>query len=99
MKVGTYGQKLYFTAKDENGEPIDLTTAQKVIAHAKIGDYPKKTFQCTIEDPEKGIVSYILKEGDLDNHGIMYIELELIFPDAKFISDETFKIKIKKTIT
>jgi len=34
-------------------------------------------------DPEKGIVSYILKEGDLDNHGIMYIELELIFPDAK----------------
>mgnify|MGYP006914532189 CR=1 FL=1 len=57
MKVGTYGQKLYFTAKDENGEPIDLTTAREVIAHAKIGDY------------------------------------------AKFISDETFKIKIKKTIT
>jgi len=36
-----YGQKLYFTAKDENGEPIDLT-AREVIAHAKIGDYPKK---------------------------------------------------------
>lgn len=36
MKVGPYGQKLYFTAKDENGEPIDLTTATEVAHFYKL---------------------------------------------------------------
>jgi len=35
MKVGTYGQKLYFTAKDENGEPIDLTQLEKSLLTQK----------------------------------------------------------------
>lgn len=97
MKVGSYGQKLWFDLVDDEGEPLDLTGAIDVILYFKVGS-EVKTFTCDIEDIEGGQVSYVVEDGDLDKAGTGEFEIEVNYDSQKFISEDKLTETIKKRV-
>ena len=97
MKIGSYGQKLWFDLVDDEGEPLDLTAATSVILYFKVGSEVKE-FACTVEDIEGGQVSYVIEDGDLDKAGTGEFEIEVNYEHQKFISEDKITEAIKKRV-
>lgn len=99
MKQGDFGIKLFFTILDENNVPVTLTGNTGIKLYMKMASHPDDVIEreCSVEDEEKGIVSYIVQEGDLPVDGYLYMEVEVNFEDQKFISS-TIKDSIEKRI-
>lgn len=97
MKVGSYGQKLWFDLVDDEGEPLDLTNATNVILYLKVGSVVKE-FACDIEDIKGGQVSYVVEDGDLDKAGTGEFEIEINYEHQKFISEDKITEAIKKRV-
>jgi hypothetical protein len=97
LKVGSYGQKLWFNLLDDEGEPLDLANATSVILYLKVGTVVKD-FVCDIEDEEGGQVSYVVEDGDLDKAGTGEFEIEVNYEHQKFISEDKITEPIKKRV-
>lgn len=99
MKQGDFGIKLYFTILDENNTPLTLTGATSVKLYMTMANDLDAVIEgdCTVEDEDKGLVSYIIQEGDLDHDGYLYMEIEVNFEEQRFIST-TIKDTIEKRI-
>ena len=82
MKQGDVGVVLTFKIKDSRGKPFDLTGASNVTLVARLGN----TFfekQCVMVDPPKGVVKYIVQDGDLATAGTLSMELVVEYPDGR----------------
>ena len=97
MKVGEYGIKLFFTIKDENDDPVPLDKGT-VTLYMRVGDGPSKEFDCFVEDEDNGVVSYTLDEGDIDEPGIVYMELEVTFDGQCFVTEDKITEEIKTRV-
>jgi hypothetical protein len=99
MKQGDFGIKLFFTILDENNTPLTLTGATSVMLYMVMASDLDDIIEgaCTVEDEDKGLVSYIIQEGDLKTDGYLYMEVEVNFEGQKFIS-ATIKDVVEKRI-
>lgn len=78
MKVGDVGTELTFTIKDQDGLPVDLTTATSVVLVMQLsGQRVEK--QCSIVDAAQGKVRYTIGAGDLFKAGTLYMEVKVAF--------------------
>lgn len=99
MKVGTYGQKLIFNVKKEDGTPLNLTDVISVKAYLLVeGKTRAKEFQCEVENELEGTVSYIIEPGDLDSAGVAIIEIEAQFEDRLFVSEDPITERIYRRV-
>ena len=96
MKIGTYGQKLKFTLVDEKGEPLPLEGGT-ITLYFKVGGVVKE-FDCIIEDANEGVVSYVVKEGDLDKTGKASMEVEAAFSGQLFVTENKIQEVIKERV-
>lgn len=99
IKEGSYGVMRRFHLKDENSEPILLHGALTKKLIMKIGSNPVKTFDCNIEDPDLGILSYTVQDGDFDNAGLAKFEIEVTWENKRLISQVDIKEIIKPRLT
>jgi hypothetical protein len=99
MKQGDFGIKLFFTLLDENNTPLTLAGATSVKLYMAMASDMDDVIEgeCAIEDENKGLVSYIVQEGDLTQDGFLYMEVEVNFDSQKFIS-ATIKDRIERRI-
>lgn len=97
IKKGNYGIDLEFEVKNPDGTPFDLTGYTVTLKVWKPG---KATLSlsatCEIIDAANGKCRYTVKEGDFQEVGDFYAELELTKAGV-CIDTETFGIKVVRT--
>lgn len=68
----------------ENGEPKDLTSAEKVVFEMNLYDSDVTVGrEAQIVNASEGSVSFAWEDGDTDEPGLYFIEWEVIFPGQK----------------
>lgn len=90
MKMGDYGTKLSFTICDEDQEPLILAGATSIKLIMAMDDNAVEQ-ECQVEDEEKGIVSYVVQDGDIPDSGTLYMEIEVQYGDASQFTSTTIK--------
>jgi len=84
MKQGEIGVEWIFFIKDDEGNPFDLTDADKVKLMLK---RESTTYErtCTIVDAGKGKVKYVLTSEDLAKPGVYAFHLVITYTNGTII--------------
>lgn len=81
MKQGDVGTELVFTLKDQDGNPLNLVTVEKVwLVMSLAGRRVER--ECQIVDAMQGKVRYTIGPDDLTNAGTLQMELRVEFADG-----------------
>lgn len=81
MKQGDVGTELVFILRDQDGNPLDLTTAAKVWLTMSLAGR-KVERECQIIDAAQGRVRYTVGPDDLTLAGTLLMELRIEYTDG-----------------
>jgi len=100
MKEGDIGIEFLFTLKLKNGDLIsldDLTAATLYMQFTGSEDIKEKELE--IVSAEDSTVRYVTIEDDLDNSGVLLLEIKLEFESGNVFRTKTMKVKVEDAIS
>ncbi|MCF7819884.1 MAG: phage baseplate upper protein [Candidatus Pacebacteria bacterium] len=94
------GYDLFFSLTDYNGEAVNLNGVSSILFKAQVPGESELKFsgEMNIIDSPGGEVKYTVQEGDFDEAGKYYAEIEATFEDGQLVTYGDIVINCKSDL-
>lgn len=98
IRVGDYGTAINITIKDQDENPVDISSASDLaLSFIKPDQTILSKSGIFVSDGTDGRLRYTIIDGDIDMAGIWEIEANIVMPSGNYTSDQ-YEFRVERIV-